>query len=162
MRPGRSRCRHDEENPAWPARWCACECQCRCRCRSVDGGGERQPPTRNTGSGWGFVVTRLVTVLVTLAVPEEADAEDAAALVADAAVSTALEVVSATGVDGHLPVPGSLVQHTCGGREPWRVETVTADGATMSDLAGAWARMPLAILRPDSIEISTSDTDQRD
>jgi len=52
-------------------------------------------------------VTRLVTVLVTLAVPEEADAEDAAALVADAAVSTALEVVSATGVDGHLPVPGA-------------------------------------------------------
>jgi len=49
-------------------------------------------------------VTRLVTVLVTLAVPEEADVEDAAALVADAAVCTALEVVSAAGVEGHLPV----------------------------------------------------------
>jgi len=36
---------------------------------------------------------RLVTVLVTLAVPAEADAEDA-----DAAVSTALEVVSTAGV----------------------------------------------------------------
>ena len=35
---------------------------------------------------------RLVTVLVTLAVPAEADAEDAAGLIADAAVSTALEL----------------------------------------------------------------------
>jgi len=43
---------------------------------------------------------RLVTVLLTLAVPAEADAEDAAGLVADAAVSTALEVVSAVGVEG--------------------------------------------------------------
>jgi hypothetical protein len=34
---------------------------------------------------------RLVTVLVTLVVPDEADAEDAAGLVADAAMSTALE-----------------------------------------------------------------------
>ncbi len=54
-------------------------------------------------------MTRLVTVLVTLAVPAEADAEDAAALVADAAVCTALEVVSTAGVEGHLPLPGSLV-----------------------------------------------------
>lgn len=107
-------------------------------------------------------MTRLVTVLVTLAVPEEADAEDAAALVADAAQSTALEVVSASGVEGHLPVPGSLVQHTCGGQQPWRVETVTADGATMSDIAGAWARMPLSILRPDSIENIVSEHDQQD
>ncbi len=35
-------------------------------------------------------MSRLVTVLVTLAVPQEADADDAAALLADAAVSTAL------------------------------------------------------------------------
>ncbi len=62
-------------------------------------------------------MTRLVTVLVTLAVPAEADAEDAAALVADAAVCTALEVVSTAGVEGHLPVPGSVVQHR-GGRQP--------------------------------------------
>jgi len=51
----------------------------------------------------------LVTVLVTLAVPPETDAEDAAELVADAAVSMALEVVSAGGVEGHLPVSGSLL-----------------------------------------------------
>jgi len=50
-------------------------------------------------------VTRLVTVLLTLAVPSEADAEDAAALAADAAASTALDVVAACGVEGHLPVP---------------------------------------------------------
>ncbi len=52
---------------------------------------------------------RLVTVGLTLAVPAEADAEAAAGLVAAAAVSTALEVVSAAGVEGDLPVPGSLV-----------------------------------------------------
>ena len=48
-------------------------------------------------------------MLVTLVVPDEADAEDAAGVVADAAVSTALEVVAAAGVEGHLLVPGSLV-----------------------------------------------------
>jgi len=61
---------------------------------------------------------RLVTVLVTLAVPAEADAEDAAGLVADAAVSTALEVVSAawggrpsasTGQSGRPPRRGSAL-----------------------------------------------------
>jgi len=46
---------------------------------------------------------RLVTVLLTLAVPEVADPEDAAALVADAAATTALEVRHAVGVEGHLP-----------------------------------------------------------
>ena len=66
---------------------------------------------------------RLVTVLVTLAVPAEADAEDAAGLVADAAASTALEVVAAAGVEGHLPVPGSLVLRRAGG-QPWRVAAV--------------------------------------
>ncbi len=65
----------------------------------------------------GRVVTRLMTVLVTLAVPEEADVEDAA-------VCTALEVVSAAGVEGHLPVPGSLVQHGLG-NQPWRVAAVS-------------------------------------
>jgi len=39
---------------------------------------------------------------------------------------------------------------------------VTADGATMSDLAGAWARMPLTTLRRDSIENAVSEHDQLD
>jgi len=52
---------------------------------------------------------RLVTVLLTLAVPEAADPEDAAALVADAAQSTALQVRHTTGVEGHLPTPGATV-----------------------------------------------------
>src|SRR5664280_854493 len=55
---------------------------------------------------------RLVTVLVTVVVPEAADPEDAAALVADAAVSSALDVVHAVGVEGHLPVAGSTVVPT--------------------------------------------------
>ena len=45
---------------------------------------------------------RLVTVLVTVAVPEAVDPEDAA-------VSSALDVVHAVGVAGHLPVAGSTV-----------------------------------------------------
>jgi len=56
-----------------------------------------------------------VTVLVTLAVPETADADDAATLVAVAAESTALHVVHTTGVEGHLPVPGTTVTR---GRQP--------------------------------------------
>jgi len=102
-------------------------------------------------------VTRLVTVLVTLAVPQEADAEDAAALVADAAVCTALEVVSVTGVEGHLPVPGSVAQHR-NGRQPWRVETVTADGAMLRNLAGDWAPLPLTALEPDQVDGTVSST----
>ncbi len=89
-------------------------------------------------------MTRLVTVLVTLAVPEEADAEDAAA-----------------GVEGHLPIPGSLVQHR-NGRQPWRVETVTADGAVLRNLAGDWARMPLTALEPDQVDRILSSTGQGD
>jgi len=106
-------------------------------------------------------VTRLVTVLVTLAVPQEADAEDAAALVADAAVCTALEVVSAAGVEGHLPVPGSVVQHRSG-RQPWRVETVTVDGAVLCNLAGDWAWLPLTALEPDQVERTLTSTGQGD
>jgi len=105
-------------------------------------------------------VTRLVTVLVTLAVPQEADAEDATALVADAAVCTALEVVSAAGVEGHLPVPGSVVQHRRG--QPWRVETVTADGAVLCNLAGDWVRLPLTALEPDQVDRTVSSTRQGD
>jgi len=85
---------------------------------------------------------RLVTVGLTLAVPAEADAEDAAGLVADAAVSTTLEVVSAAGVEGHLPVPGSLVVRRSGGL-PWRVEdwgsgSGTADQPCSRPAADRW------------------------
>jgi len=93
---------------------------------------------------------RLVTVLVTLAVPAEADAEDAAGLVADAAVSTALEVVSTAGVEGHLPVPGSLVVRR-GGGQPWRVEAVSKDTAILMDLGGAVVQTPLTRLAPDPL-----------
>ncbi len=92
-----------------------------------------------------------MTVLVTLAVPAEADAEDAAGLVADAAVSTALQVVSAAGVEGHLPVPGSLVVRRTGG-QPWRVEAVSKDFATLTDLSGAMVRMPLSRLAADPLD----------
>ncbi len=94
---------------------------------------------------------RLVTVLVTLAVPAEADAEDAAGLVADAAVSTALEVVSAAGVEGHLPVPGSLVLRR-GGGQPWWVEAVSKEFATLTDLVGTVVRTPLSRLAPDPLD----------
>jgi len=93
---------------------------------------------------------RLVTVLVTLAVPAEADAEDAAGLVADAAVSTALQVVSAAGVEGHLPVPGSLVLRR-GGGQPWRVEAVSKEFATLTDLGGVVVQARLTRLAPDPL-----------
>jgi len=92
--------------------------------------------------------TRLVTVLLTLAVPEVADAEDAAALVADAVESTALQIVSAVGVEGHLPVAGSLVVHS-GGEQPWRVEAVHDGVAVLANLAGERIQVPLAGLVPD-------------
>ncbi len=90
---------------------------------------------------------RLVTVLVTLVVPDEADAEDAAGLVADAAVSTALEVVAAAGVEGHLPVPGSLVVLR-DVVQPWRVDGVREESATLVGLDGSWVRMPRTALAP--------------
>ncbi len=96
---------------------------------------------------------RLVTVVLIVAVPAEADAEDAAGLVADAAVSTALEVVSAAGVEGHLPVPGSLVLRR-GGGQPWRVEAVSKEFATLTDLGGALQQTPLARLAPDLLAVS--------
>ncbi len=83
---------------------------------------------------------RLATVVLTMAVPAEADAEDAAGLVFDAAVSTALQVVSAAGVEGHLPVPGSTVLRRADGM-PWLVQTVTDGSATLSDLAGPGYRL---------------------
>jgi len=85
----------------------------------------------------------LVTVLVTLVVPDEADAEDAAGLVADAAVSTALEVVAAAGVEGHLPVPGSLVVLRDG---------VYEGSATLVGLDGSWVRMPRTALAPEPLQ----------
>jgi hypothetical protein len=95
-------------------------------------------------------VTRLVTVLVTLAVPEEADAEDAAALVEDAATATALDVVAAVGVEGHLPVPGAVVQRRHS-TQPWQVETLSTAGAVLRDLAGDLVRAPLTTLGPDQL-----------
>jgi hypothetical protein len=96
-------------------------------------------------------VTRLVTVLVTLAVPAEADAEDAAALIADAATDTALDVVAAVGVEGHLPVPGALVQRRHSS-QPWQVETLTTTGAVLRDLAGTLVRAPFTALGPDALD----------
>ena len=94
---------------------------------------------------------RLVTVLVTLVVPDEADAEDAAGLVADAAVRTALEVVTAAGVEGHLPVPGSLVVLR-DGVQPWRVDGVYEASATLVGLDGSCVRMPRTALAPDPLQ----------
>ncbi len=92
-----------------------------------------------------------MTVLVTLAVPAEADAEDAAGLVADAAVSTALQVVPAAGLEGHLPVPGSLVVRR-GGGQPWRVVAVSKEFATLTDLSGAEVPARLSRLAPDPLD----------
>ncbi len=91
-----------------------------------------------------------MTVVLTVAVPAEADAEDAAGLVADAAVSTELEVVSAAGVEGHLPVPGSTVLRRADGM-PWLVQAVTDGTAALTDLAGTWVQARLTRLAPDPL-----------
>ena len=91
---------------------------------------------------------RLVTVLLTLAVPAAADAEDAAALAADAAAATALHVVHATGVEGHLPAPGATVVRA-GRAQPWTVLGVTTTTVRLRDLAGDIVEVPRTSVLPD-------------
>src|SRR5664280_1959795 len=94
---------------------------------------------------------RLVTVLVTVAVPEAADPEDAAALVADAAVSSALDVVHAVGVEGHLPVAGSTVV-PIGTSQPAAVLAVGEGSALLRHLDGEVRQVPLPGLAPDPLD----------
>jgi len=101
-----------------------------------------------TGDGVG---ERLVTVLLTLAVPEAADPEDAAALVADAAAMTALEVRHAVGVEGHLPAPGATVVRP-GRRQPWQVVAVTVDTLRLRDLTGDIVEVSRRSVRPDPLD----------
>ena len=103
---------------------------------------------------------RLVTVLVTLSVPDAADAADAAALIAVAADSTALTVIHTTGVEGHLPLPGSTVLR---GRQPrpWLVQSVTATTATLTDLAGGVIDVAFTALHPDAVDSPTNPTPPR-
>lgn len=89
-----------------------------------------------------------MTVLLTLSVPAEADPEDAAQLVADAAASTALQVVHAAGVEGHLPVPGGTVVRA-GRSTPWLVTGVRADRVMLQDLTGEVVHVPRRSVRPD-------------
>jgi len=98
-----------------------------------------------------------VTVLVTLSVPDTADAGDAATLVAVAADSTALQVVHTVGVEGHLPVPGTTVLR---GRQPrpWMVRSVTAGAAILTDLAGGVVHVALTSLHPDAVDSPTDPT----
>jgi hypothetical protein len=93
---------------------------------------------------------RLVTVLVTVAVPEAADPEDAAVLVADAAMSSALDVVHAVGVEGHLPLAGSVVTTSTGA--PAVVVTVGEGSVVLRHLDGDVQRAPLRALAPDLLD----------
>jgi hypothetical protein len=96
------------------------------------------------------VPERLVTVLLTLAVPAPADPEDAAALAAEAAAATALHVVHATGVEGHLPAPGATVVRA-GRDQPWTTLAVTATTARLRDLAGDVVDVPRTSVLPDPL-----------
>ncbi len=100
---------------------------------------------------------RLVTVLVTLSVPDTADADDAATLIAVAADSTALTVVHTTGVEGHLPLPGGTVMR---GRQerPWMVQSVVSNAAILTDLAGGTIQVALTSLHPDPVDSPTDPT----
>jgi hypothetical protein len=102
----------------------------------------------------------LVTVLVTLSVPDTADADDAATLIAVAADSTALTVIHTTAVEGHLPLPGTTVLR---GRQqrPWLVHSVSADTAILTDLAGGVIQVALTSLHPDPVDSPTDPTPPR-
>ena len=93
---------------------------------------------------------RLVTVLVTLAVPEQADPDDAAALLVVAAESTSLRVVHAAAVEGHVPLPGSTVMR---GRQqrPWLVLSIRNNRAVLRDLAGGAVEVGFVTLSPDLV-----------
>ncbi len=98
---------------------------------------------------------KLVTVLLTVAVPEVADPEDAAALVADAATASALEVRHAVGVDGHLPVPGATVVRP-GRGQPWQVVALAVDTLQLRDLAGDIVEVSRRSVRPDPFDVTTT------
>lgn len=98
---------------------------------------------------------RLVTVLVTLSVPQEADPDDAAALVAIAAESVALQVVHTVGVEGHLPVPGSTVVRGWQTR-PWLVLSVAEGTAVLRDLASGTVEVSWRALAPDPVDLERS------
>jgi len=99
---------------------------------------------------------RLVTVLVMLVVPDEADAEDAAGLVADAAVSPALEVdgcrrcggaSAGAGQPGGAPRRGAAVAGRWGvrgKRDPCRSGRQLGQDATHRPGSG-----PVAVTRAD-------------
>jgi hypothetical protein len=93
---------------------------------------------------------RLVTVLLTLAVPEAADPEDAAVLVADAAEAAALQVLHAAGVEGHLPTPGATVVRP-GRRQPWQVVSVGVDTVRLRDLVGDVVEVSRRSVLPDPL-----------
>ncbi len=100
---------------------------------------------------------------MTLAVPDTADADDAATLATVAADSTALHVVHTIGVEGHPPVPGTIVLR---GRQPrpWLVTAVaTPTTATLTDLNGGVVDVALSTLYPDHVvrpDHDRSATDQ--
>ena len=100
---------------------------------------------------WGERGERLVTVLLTLSVPAEADPEDAAQLVADAAASSALQVAHATAVEGHLPVPGATVVRA-GRSQPWLVVAAGLDRVELADLAGQVVHVPRRTVLPDPLD----------
>ncbi len=94
--------------------------------------------------------SRLVTVLLTVAVPDAADPTDAATLVAFAAETTALDVVHTAAVEGHLPLPGSTVLR---GRQPrpWLVKAINDRTAMVTDIAGGVVEVSLRSLAPDPL-----------
>lgn len=100
---------------------------------------------------------RLVTVLLTVAVPETADPEDAAGLIADAAASSALEVVHAVGVEGHLPLVGSTVLPLEWGA-PAVVVAAGDRTVLLRGLDGQVRQVPLPAVGPDPWDPASTGT----
>jgi len=72
-------------------------------------------------------------------------------LAADAATSTALRVVHAAAVEGHLPVPGTTVVRT-GRDQPWLVVGTNQDSVRLRELDGQDVQVPRRSVRPDPLD----------
>jgi len=76
-------------------------------------------------------------------------------------VNTALQVVHATGVEGHLPMPGATVVRA-GRTTRWLVVRVGADRVVLQDLADDVVAVPRRTVRPDPLDPALAGvSDQR-
>ena len=100
--------------------------------------------TADGGSGWSLDVKQQPARPWLTVVLDDYSAQ----LVADAAVSSALQVVHATAVEGYRPVPGAT-RVRAGRSQPWLVVAAGVDRVVLAELAGQVVHVPRRIVLPD-------------